>query len=137
MKFNFVFGLPLVLALGLTVAACDTKKDATPPAATTTAPAADAAKPADATAPAAAPAAATPAPAADATKPADATAPAAAPAAKDFAGADADKNGSVSLTEAQAVWPKLTQDQFNAADTDKNGSLSADEYAALAKAPPA
>ena len=54
-----------------------------------------------------------------------------------FATADADKNGSVNLAEAQKIWPKLTQDQFNAADTDKNGSLNADEYAALAKTPPA
>jgi hypothetical protein len=60
-----------------------------------------------------------------------------AAAAPSFATADTDKSGGVSLTEAQAVWPKLTQDQFNAADTDKNGQLSDTEFAALAKAPPA
>ena len=112
MKAMYLVVLPAVLALGLVVAACGQKKDATPAASTTT----------------------TSVPAKAATKAAPATSTAAAP---DFAIADADTNGGVSLPEAQKIWPTLTLDQFATFDINKDGSLSAAEYAALAKNPPA
>ena len=59
-----------------------------------------------------------------------------AQAAKDFAGADTDKSGDVSLTEAQVLWPSLTEDQYKAADTDANGSLNQAEVDAYATANP-
>jgi len=52
-------------------------------------------------------------------------------AAPDFATADADASGGVSLTEAQALWPDLTEDAFNAADADANGELSEEEFTTL------
>jgi hypothetical protein len=52
-------------------------------------------------------------------------------AAPDFAGADADKSGGVSWTEAQVLWPDLTEDQYKAADADTSGELSAEEFATL------
>ncbi|MET3927825.1 hypothetical protein [Devosia sp. 2618] len=58
-----------------------------------------------------------------------------AQAATDFTTVDADASGGVSLVEAQAAWPDLTEEAFNAADLDGNGELSAEEYAALAAAP--
>jgi hypothetical protein len=54
-----------------------------------------------------------------------------AAAATDFLTVDADASGGVSLTEAQAAWPDLTEDAFNAADADANGELSEEEYAVL------
>lgn len=51
--------------------------------------------------------------------------------ATDFATADADISGGVSLAEAQVVWPDLTADAFAAADKDGNGELSVDEFNAL------
>jgi len=57
-----------------------------------------------------------------------------AQAATDFATVDADASGGVSLTEAQAVWPDLTEDAFNAADADASGELSADEFATISAA---
>jgi hypothetical protein len=177
MNAKFLIVLPAALTLGLLLAACGDKKDATPapaataapaaaPAADATAAAAPAAAPAMAAAPAAPAAtnsmAAAPKPAdaapAAAAKPADAApamaaAPAAAPApaaaapamaaatataaVPDFGHADADLDGKISLAEAQKIWPKLTQDQFNSFDLDKSGFLSGDEYAALVKTPPA
>ena len=114
MKARYLIVLPAVLTLGLLVAGCSTKKEASPaPAATTTT-----------TAPAAAATPATTTPAA-----ASATGPS-------FSAADVDKNGNVSFSEAQKIWPKLTQAQFSAADTNKDGSFSADEFAALMKNPP-
>lgn len=59
-----------------------------------------------------------------------------AQAAKDFAGADTDKSGDVSLAEAQVIWPSLTEDQYKAADTDANGSLNQAEYDAYSAANP-
>ncbi len=58
-------------------------------------------------------------------------------AAPDYATADADKSGDVSLAEAQVIWPALTQEQFTAADTDGNGSLSQAEFEAYAATAPA
>lgn len=52
-------------------------------------------------------------------------------AATDFATADADASGGVSLTEAQTVWPDLTEEAFTAADADASGELSEEEYAVL------
>jgi hypothetical protein len=61
-----------------------------------------------------------------------------AQAATDFASVDTDTSGDVSLTEAQVVWPALTQEAYTAADTDQSGSLSQEEYDAyLAANPPA
>jgi hypothetical protein len=58
--------------------------------------------------------------------------------ATDFASVDTDVSGDVSLTEAQVVWPDLTEEAFAAADVDQNGSLSQEEYDAyLAANPPA
>ena len=53
-----------------------------------------------------------------------------AQAATDFASVDTDLNGAISLTEAQAAWPELTEEAFTAADADGNGELSAEEYEA-------
>jgi hypothetical protein len=58
-------------------------------------------------------------------------------AATDFATVDADASGGVTLVEAQAAWPDLTEEAFTAADVDANGELSADEYATIAAATPA
>ena len=52
--------------------------------------------------------------------------------ATDAASVDTDVSGSISLAEAQAAWPDLTEEAFTAADVDASGELSADEYAALA-----
>lgn len=51
--------------------------------------------------------------------------------AADFAAVDADQNGSVTMEEAKAAVPELTEDAFKAADGDQNGELSADEFAAI------
>lgn len=56
--------------------------------------------------------------------------------AVDFATADADLSGDVSLTEAQILWPELTEEGFAAADTDASGSLSQEEFDAYAAANP-
>jgi hypothetical protein len=48
-----------------------------------------------------------------------------------FAAADADSSGGVSFEEAQAVWPDVTQDQFNTADANTDGSLDEAEFGAL------
>lgn len=58
-------------------------------------------------------------------------------AAPDFAAADADKSGDISLAEAQVVWPDLTADAFTAADTDASGALSQEEFDAHVAAQPA
>lgn len=50
--------------------------------------------------------------------------------ADDFAAVDADADGLVSLTEAQAVWADLSEEAFAALDTDADGSLNAEEFAA-------
>jgi hypothetical protein len=45
-----------------------------------------------------------------------------------FATADSDASASVSLAEAQAIWPEITQDAFSAADTNMDGALDQTEY---------
>ncbi|MDB5615008.1 MAG: hypothetical protein JWQ22_2661 [Devosia sp.] len=55
-----------------------------------------------------------------------------AQAATEAVSVDTDVSGSISLAEAQAAWPDLTEEAFTAADVDASGDLSADEYAALA-----
>jgi hypothetical protein len=49
----------------------------------------------------------------------------------DFAKADANKDGSVTLEEAMGVYPTLTQDLFTKADANADGKLDAGEFAAL------
>ena len=48
-----------------------------------------------------------------------------------FTKADANKDGSVDMTEAMGVYPTLTQDQFNQADANKDGKLDAAEFGTL------
>jgi hypothetical protein len=48
--------------------------------------------------------------------------------APDFASVDADSSGGVSLAEAQAIWPDLTQEAFTAADANADGSLDQTEF---------
>ena len=48
--------------------------------------------------------------------------------AADFSAVDADQNGSVTMEEAKAAMPDLTDDAFKAADGDQNGELSAEEF---------
>lgn len=55
--------------------------------------------------------------------------------AADFATVDADGSGGVSLSEAVAVLPNLTEDAFKTADADASGELSMEEYTALSVAP--
>ncbi len=59
-------------------------------------------------------------------------APATAFAAADFAAVDADKSGAVSMEEAKAALPDLTEEAFKAADKDGSGDLNAEEFAAIA-----
>ncbi|MHA6300145.1 hypothetical protein [Devosia sp. CAU 1758] len=58
-------------------------------------------------------------------------APAFAQAPLNFVDVDSDASGELSFTELQAVWPDLTEDEFNTVDLDMNGSLSADELSGL------
>ncbi len=51
-------------------------------------------------------------------------------AAADFATADVNADGQVSMEEAAVRIPEMTAEQFKAADADGDGSLSAAEYAA-------
>jgi hypothetical protein len=48
--------------------------------------------------------------------------------AGDFATADANGDGIVTLEEMQAIWPEFTADQLTAADTDLSGGLSDTEF---------
>ncbi|WP_131798336.1 hypothetical protein [Devosia elaeis] len=48
-----------------------------------------------------------------------------------FAEVDLDGNGELSFEELSAVWPDLTQDEFNRADVNMSGGLSPDELNAL------
>ena len=58
--------------------------------------------------------------------------------ASDFATVDADKDGAVTLTEAQTVWATLTEEAFKAADTNADSKVDQAEYEAfLAANPPA
>ena len=49
-----------------------------------------------------------------------------------FTNVDADHDGKVTMTEAAAQYPSLTQAQFDQADTNKDGSLDEAEYGSLA-----
>jgi hypothetical protein len=61
-----------------------------------------------------------------------------AQAASDFATVDADASGDVTLTEATAVWPTLTEDAYKAADANGDAKVDEAEYNAfLAANPPA
>jgi hypothetical protein len=51
-----------------------------------------------------------------------------------FASVDTDGSGGISYTEAQVLWPDLTQEAFDAADIDEDDVLSENEYLALAAA---
>jgi len=51
-------------------------------------------------------------------------------AAEDFATADANADGQVTVEEAAAAAPEITAEKFQAADANGDGTLSADEYAA-------
>ena len=51
--------------------------------------------------------------------------------AAEFAEVDTDENGKITLDEAVAVMPDLTEDAFKAADTDSDGELNPDEFAAM------
>ncbi|MCP8882781.1 hypothetical protein NIM87_04665 [Devosia sp. XJ19-1] len=60
-----------------------------------------------------------------------AAAPALAQTPMTFADVDTDASGELSFLELQAVWPDLTEDEFNAVDLDLSGGLNADELNAL------
>ncbi|MCY6383083.1 hypothetical protein [Hoeflea prorocentri] len=49
----------------------------------------------------------------------------------DFATADADGNGVVTMEEAQAAMPDVSPDAVAAADSDGDGVLTVSEYEAL------
>lgn len=49
----------------------------------------------------------------------------------DFAKADANKDGSVDMTEAMGVYANLTQDLFTKADANADGKLDETEFASL------
>ncbi|MDH3194837.1 MAG: hypothetical protein OEL78_00840 [Hyphomicrobiales bacterium] len=51
-------------------------------------------------------------------------------AAEDFATADANADGQVTVEEAAAAAPEITPEIFAEADANGDGTLSADEYAA-------
>ena len=55
-----------------------------------------------------------------------------AQAGGDFAKADGNNDGKVSMTEALGVYPALTQAQFDQVDTNKDGSLDEAEFGTLA-----
>ncbi len=47
--------------------------------------------------------------------------------AQDAVVLDADEDGLITLEEAQAVYPEVSEDDFTAADKDGDGALNADE----------
>lgn len=51
--------------------------------------------------------------------------------AADFKAADTDESGTVSMEEAKAVMPELTDEAFQTADADGSGDLSEDEFAKI------
>ncbi len=51
--------------------------------------------------------------------------------AAEFGEVDTDADGAITLEEAVAAMPDLTEDAFAAADTDEDGSLNPDEFAAM------
>ena len=52
-----------------------------------------------------------------------------------FAAADGNKDGIVTMAEAVAAIPTLTQDQFNKADTNGDGKLDEAEFGSLGGLP--
>jgi len=48
-----------------------------------------------------------------------------------FAEVDSDGNGELSFEELSAVWPDITQEEFDRADVNMSGGLSPDELNAL------
>ena len=50
----------------------------------------------------------------------------------DFASADADKNGGVSMAELELVLPGIDEARFKLSDIDGDGALSEEEYATFA-----
>lgn len=54
-------------------------------------------------------------------------------AAEEFATADANGDGQVTMEEAAAAAPEITEEQFKEADANGDGTLSAEEYAAATK----
>lgn len=51
--------------------------------------------------------------------------------AAEFTEVDTDESGTISMDEAVAAMPDLTEDAFAAADTDSDGELNPDEFAAM------
>ncbi len=51
--------------------------------------------------------------------------------AAEFTDVDSNEDGVISMDEATAAMPDLTDDAFAAADTDGDGSLNAEEFAAM------
>ncbi len=51
--------------------------------------------------------------------------------AADFAEVDTDGDGMVTMDEAKAAMPDLSEDSFGEADADGDGSLNEEEFAAL------
>ena len=51
--------------------------------------------------------------------------------AADFAAVDTDSSGAISMEEAKAAMPDLTDEAFTAADADGSGDLSPEEFEAL------
>ena len=51
-------------------------------------------------------------------------------AAEDFATADANSDGQVTVEEAAAAAPEITPEKFSEADANGDGTLSAEEYTA-------
>lgn len=58
-------------------------------------------------------------------------APAFAQTSLTFADVDRDGDGRLSYEELQAVWPDLTQEEFNAADLESSGSLTPEQLNTL------
>ena len=54
-----------------------------------------------------------------------------------LASLDTDTSGSVSLVEAQVLWPDLTQELFEVADISKDGTLAQTEFDAYVATLPA
>ncbi len=50
----------------------------------------------------------------------------------DFQAADINADGVLTLEEAQAAMPHITDNVFRAADADGSGTLSQDEFATIA-----
>ena len=53
--------------------------------------------------------------------------------AAELADVDTDGNGMVSMEEAKAAMPDLTEEAFNDADGDEDGELNAEELAKLSQ----